>query len=845
MWLTAWRYLLTSQTSLIQGIHCARRIWLAAVAFSLLFQSFLSLGCLSAADQPPSSQNTSAAVSVTTLTIEPGEVVLHAASRQQQILITGTRPDGRLIDLTRLAKYSVSDGAVARMAESTLVGQRDGTAELTVSFGEISVKKLIRVHGFAEYPPVHFANDVVPILSKLGCNSGGCHGRQMGQNGFKLSVFGFDTVADYDALVKQNRGRRVFPASPADSLVLAKASGRVPHGGGLRLKPDSLDYQLLYQWVSQGLPVGDAQAPQLVGLRVSPLERELAPGGTQQVLATAIYSDGSLRDVSAAAQYSTNAPQVAESDGHGSIRCGTIPGEAAITVNYMGQVASVQIQSPRPGGPSPYPELAIQNEIDPLAWTKLRKMGLLPSELCDDATFLRRASLDTIGTLPTPDEVRAFLADASPTKRAALVDRLLQRDEYADYWALKWADILLVDREKLGDRGAFEFHHWLRDQFAVNRPYDEWVRELITAAGDSNKSGPVNFYRASDSPEALARTVSQAFLGVRLECAQCHHHPFEKWSQNDFYAMAGFFNGLERKPIATDRVLVYHPGYRDMLIPQSNQAVPARPLDGIVSPELKTSDPRVVLANWMTAPTNPWFARLTVNRLWKHYLGRGLVESEDDLRTTNPPTNGPLLDLLAQRLVESKFDLKVVMRLIMNSRVYQLSSVPNQNNQDDEQNFSHYAVKRLPAEVMLDAISSVTGVPEAFAGRPLGTRAISLWDNRLPSYFLEIFGRPERTSPCECGRSSDPTMAQALHLMNAPEVEAKLIHPDGRIAQLIQSGASEDQLVEEICLATIGRLPQARDKAAARKLFAEASPREAAEDFLWTLLNSYDFLFVK
>ncbi len=824
------------------GITSGTRVLSWSIALGSVCAGLLSTR-LEASDAPASPVQSG--IPFTSLSIEPDEIILHAANRQQQILVTGTRSDGRAVDLTRQATFVVNDTAIAQEKLGTLVGQRDGVAELTISVGELSVKKSVRVQGFAQYPPVHFANDVIPILSKLGCNSGGCHGRQAGQNGFKLSVFGFDAGTDYDALVKQNRGRRVFPASPADSLLLAKASGGKPHGGGLRLKRESLDYQLLYNWVAQGMPVGDAQAPQLVGLRVSPVERELPSGATQQVLATAVYSDGSLRDVSAAAQYSSNAPVIAEADPHGTIRCGQVPGEAAITVNYMGQVAAVQILSPRVGGPAPYPKLPVQNELDPLAWLKLRKMGLVPSELADDATFLRRATLDTIGTLPTPDEVRAFLNDASPAKRSAWIDQLLQRDEYADYWALKWADILLVDREKLGDRGAFELHRWLRGQFAVNRPYDEWVRELITAAGDSSKSGPVNFYRSSDTPEALARTVSQAFLGVRLECAQCHHHPFEKWSQQDFYALAGFFNGLERKPISTDRVLVYHGGYREMLIPQTTQSMAARPLDGAVSPDLKTGDPRVVLAQWMTAPDNQWFARLAVNRLWKHFLGRGLVESEDDLRSTNPPTNGPLLDLLARRLVEAKFDLKVVMRLILNSRVYQLSSIPVDNNRDDEQNFSHYTVKRLPAEVMLDAISSVTGIPESFPGRPSGTRAISIWDNRLPSYFLEIFGRPERTSPCECGRSSDPTMAQALHLMNAPEVEAKLIHPEGRIARLIESGANEDRLVEELCLATVGRLPSAKDKAAARKLFADSPPREAAEDFLWTLLNSYDFLFVK
>ncbi|MBI3860578.1 MAG: DUF1553 domain-containing protein [Planctomycetia bacterium] len=814
--------------------------------FQLVAATVLALSSASYAEESARTpQAPESPVSIVGLTVEPVEIVLHAASRQQQLLVTAKRADGKLFDVTRQAEIKLDGDAIAKLSGTTLVGQRDGLAVLTVSAGGQSVQKEVRVLGFDRYPPVHFALDIVPVLSKLGCNSGGCHGKASGQNGFKLSVFGFDPVADYDAIVKQARGRRVFPSSPIRSLILAKPSGGVPHGGGVRLARDSLDYQLFAEWVDQGMPVGDESAARLTGLRVSPQERELAPGGQQQILATALYSDGSQRDVSSAALYSGNAPQVAEVDARGLIRCGQAPGEAAVTVNYMGQVAAVQVQSPRTGGPSPYPELPVQNEIDSLVWAKLRKMGLVPSELADDAAFLRRSTLDCLGTLPTPSEVRAFLADTTIDKRAKWIDRLLARDEYADYWTLKWADILLVDREKLGERGAFELHRWLRQQFAANRPYDQWVRELITAAGDSSKSGPVNFYRAADTPDALARSVSQAFLGVRVECAQCHHHPFEKWSQEDYYSFAGFFNGLERKPIAKDRMLVFHAGYREMPIPDSSVKVSARGLDAPVSPRLTAADPRVVLAEWMTSPDNPWFARLVVNRLWKHYLGRGLVEAEDDLRSTNPPTNPVLLDDLARRLVESKFDLKAVMRLIMNSRTYQLSSRHTENNHDDEQNFSSYNVKRLPAEPLLDAISSVTGVPELFPGRPSGTPAIALWDNRLPSYFLEIFGRPERTSPCECARSSDPTMTQVLHLMNAPEVEAKVAHPSGKVAGLIESGATEEQIVEELCLAAIGRYPTPQHKAAARSLFASSSPREAAEDFLWTLLNSYDFLFIK
>ncbi|HEY2250107.1 MAG TPA: DUF1549 domain-containing protein, partial [Planctomycetaceae bacterium] len=678
----------------------------------------LVFGAGSAAEESVGRVAPDSANSIVALTVEPAEIVLHGANRQQQLLVTARRADDSLLDVTREAEFSVTDAAVAQVASAAIIGVHDGQAELTVSVSGLAVKVAVRVQGFEKYPPVHFAIDVVPILSKLGCNSGGCHGRASGQNGFKLSVFGFDPTGDYDAIVKQARGRRVFPSSPTSSLILAKPSGGVPHGGGVRLAKDSLDYQLLYEWIDQGMPVGDTNAPRLVGLRVSPPERELVAGGQQQILATALYSDQSLRDVSAAALYSTNAPHVAEVDAQGMIRCGQAPGEAAITVNYMGQVAAVQILSPRAGGPQPYPDLPVQSEIDPFVWKKLHKMGLLPSELADDATFLRRATLDCLGTLPSPAEVRTFLADVSLDKRARWIERLLAREEYADYWALKWADILLVDREKLGDRGAFEMHHWLRNQFAANRPYDEWVRELVTAAGDSGKSGPVNFYRATDTPDALARTVCQAFLGVRLECAQCHHHPFEKWSQEDYYSLAGFFNGIERKPLTKDRFLVFHAGYREMPIPEGGRSVAARALDAHVSPRLTTGDPRIVLAEWMTATDNPWFARLAVNRLWKHYFGRGLVEAEDDLRSTNPATNPPLLDFLARRFVESKFDLKAVMRLIMNSRTYQLASEPNANNREDEQNFSFYYVKRMPAEALLDAISTVTEVPEPFPGRP-------------------------------------------------------------------------------------------------------------------------------
>lgn len=778
---------------------------------------------------------------VLSISIEPKEVVLRGENRRQQLLITAHLAEGRDRDVSHLATFASASEAIARSEGAVVTGIADGTTEIRVQVAGLSQAVPVKVAGFASFPKVHFVNDIIPVFSKLGCNSGGCHGRAAGQNGFKLSVFGFDPAADYDALTKEGRGRRIVPSSPSQSLLLAKPAALVPHGGGMRLAADSPDYELLVQWIRQGMPWGEPSAPTLVSLRVSPAERVLGIQSQQQILATAVYSDGQERDVTAAAGYGSNAAHVAEVDHDGVIRTGTFPGQAAVTVAYMGQVAAVKVLVPRPQAP-PFPTMLVRSPIDQLVWDRLKLLGILPSGPADDATFLRRLFLDTIGRLPTPEEAREFLADAGADQRSRWIDQVLARDEYAELWAMKWGDILLVDRQKLGNRGAYEFHRWLRDQFATNRPYDAWARDMITASGNSAKNGPANLYRSMDNPEGFTRVLSQAFLGVRLECAQCHHHPFEKWSQDDFYGLTGFFTGLERKPLGTNQVLVYHAGLRETRIPFSNKLVPTRVLDGPALTSV-SGDPRRLLADWMTSPKNPWFARLAVNRLWKHFLGRGLVESEDDLRSTNPPTNEPLLDYLANRLVQQDFNLKAVMREILNSHVYQLSAVTNDNNQSDEQNFSHYLIKRLSAEVLLDAISDVTGVAEPFPGQPAGTRAVQLWDNRLPSYFLEIFGRPERTSPCECGRSSEPTMAQALHLMNAPEIETRLAAPTGRVARLIERGLSPQKLADELSLAALGRFPNSQERKIADDMFAAGPSREAAADFLWTLLNSRDFLF--
>jgi hypothetical protein len=776
------------------------------------------------------------------LRIDPALIQINSLNQHQRVIVTGTTNDGLEIDLTRQATFSISNDSIADTTENLVSAKSNGTTILKASFAGVSASAKVSVSHAAQTPPVHFVNDVIPLFSKLACNSGGCHGKASGQNGFKLSVFGFDPKADFAALTRESRGRRVFSGDPNRSLLIKKASGESAHGGGRRTEPGSADYLTLRNWVHQGMPWGDPNAPQVKSIQVIPADQVVSRRADQQLLVTAIYSDGSKRDVTTEAAYTTNASTVADVDQGGLVQTGDVPGEAAITINYMGQVAAARMLIPRRTNKL-FPKLAENNPIDGFVWTKLKRMGIVPSDACDDSTFIRRVYIDTIGTLPTATEVREFLEDENDQKRDKLIDRVLKRDEFADYWSLKWADVLLVDRESLGERGAFEFHHWLQKQMRENRPYNEWVHELITASGNSGKFGPVNFYRAVRKPEALARSVSQAFLGIRMDCAQCHHHPFEKWGQEDFYGLSGFFNGMQFKKLSDSRELVFHAGYRPTKMPLTNEPVPTQPPGGKPI-DTEQPDPRVQLADWLTGKENPWFARLAANRLWANYLGRGLVSPVDDLRSTNPATNEPLLNFLTQQVVAEKYDLKKIMRLIMSSRVYQLSSETNETNQRDTQNFSHFIARRLSAEVLLDALCEVTDVPEQFPGLPHGTRAIQVWDNRLPSYFLDTFGRSERKSACECGKSGDPTMSQALHLMNAPEIQRKLAALVGRVSKLAKSKLTDREILDQLCLTAFARMPTEKERQAVAKLFESSDRRQTIEDLMWALINGYDFLFV-
>ena len=779
---------------------------------------------------------------VTAVTVTPSAVALHGPGATYSLLVDGKTVDGRLIDLTHTARFRSLHPQTAAVTSTGIVQARtDGATEIRIEVAGKTLRVPVRVEGSSQPRTFHFENDIVPLLSRFGCNSSGCHGNSQGQNGFKLSVFGFDPSADHAALVKESRGRRILPAAPEHSLLLAKASGALAHGGGVRIPRGTPEYETLRSWIAAGAPFGDPQAPRVASIRVEPSERLLAFRGQQQLRVVARYSGGREVDVTAHARFQSNNDGLAAVSITGQITAGEVPGEVAVMASFMGAVDVFRAVIPRPERIANYPKQPENNFIDTLVFRKLRKLNIIPSELCDDATFLRRAYLDVIGTLPTPAEARRFLTDKRPNRRALLVDVLLQRPEFADYWALKWADLLRVDRQALGHKRAYAYYRWIRESLAAGKPLDQFARELLTAEGPLAENGPTNFYKVVSKPGEAASTLSQVFLGVRIACAECHHHPFDRWSQTDYYGMQAFFAPVGVRKGSTGE-FVQASGSPVTKHPRTGEVVPALVL-GATEPATVKGDRRLLLAAWLTRGENPWFARNLANRTWAHFLGRGLVEPVDDMRATNPPSNPELLDALAANLVKSKFDFKQLIRAITASRVYQLSTRPNRTNAKDELNHSRALFRRVDAEVLLDMVSQATGVAERFDGVPAGTRAIQLWDSKVRHYFLKRFGRPVRVSACECERNHEPGVSQVLHLLNSPGLHAKLTHARGTVARLVRQQRDDAALVEELYLTFYSRLPDAKERASAVEYLRSGQRREAAEDLAWSLLNSLEFVF--
>jgi hypothetical protein len=690
---------------------------------------------------------------------------------------------------------------------------------------------------------IDFRRDVAPALTKAGCNAGACHGSFQGRGGFRLSLLGFDPVADYQTIVYALRGRRVNAAAPEYSLLLRKATAAIPHGGGQRLATGSDAYRLLRDFIAQGMTPPQLDGPRVDALTVSPRSVALKPGETAGLQVTAHWSDGVEQDVTAAALFDSRDPDASEVTPQGVVTAHK-PGKSCVSVRYAGQVASVEVLTPF-DHVDPHPDFQPANYIDELTLAEWKRLNVAPAPLCSDEAFLRRASLDLIGTLPTPDQVRSFLSSADPEKRRKAIDELLERPEYVDYWALRWGDLLRVHRRYVGDKGLGTVSSWLRRSIRENKPLDQMTRELLTAQGNLFASGPVGFYFTDQKPEEFAETTAQVFLGVRLQCARCHHHPLEVWGQDDYYGLAAFFTRLEVRDTGDKGRFGGMQILRPVDDEKKTMAVASPPrLLGDPSPIALEGDIRQPLADWITRADNPYFARNFANRYWAWLVGRGLVEPVDDLRGTNPASNPALLDALARDFVEHGFDVKHLLRTICNSRVYQLSAEVAPERDKDGSLFTHRIVRRLPAESLLDAINHATGFTEAFAGSPPGTRAIALPDPTVQSSFLTIFGRPARNNPCECARESSPDLLQALHLINNSELQKRIDHSKGRLARLLAENRPHPQIADELYLATFSRPPANDELAAIEELVAEApSPNEGWQDVLWALLNSPEFAF--
>jgi hypothetical protein len=787
-------------------------------------------------------------IEVETGRLADGEVGLAGRDSYQQLIVTGHYSSGQQRDLSRDVQYTLSESGIVEVDESGFVTPvSEGAVDIHVQAAPgIDTSLSVRVTHIEQDLPVNFANEIVPIFTKYGCNGGGCHGKSGGQNGFRLSLLGFEPTEDYEYLVKEARGRRLFLSAPDQSLLITKAIAQLPHGGGQRIDPESPAHRLLRRWIEQGAPYGSEEDPVVTQIDIHPVERIMGRNADQQLSVVAHYSDGSTEDVTRMTQFDSNDTEMAEVSVTGLVATSELTGSVAVMARYQGHVAVFRATVPLGIPVEDLP--ASRNYIDDEVFGKLTALGLPPSPISDDATFLRRITVDLAGRLPTLEESEEFLTDSNPEKREVLIDRLLDSTDYADYFANKWSAILRNKRKTPQDRRAtYAFHAWIRDSFLENRPYDQFVREIVASSGQADLNPPVAWYREVNDQAAQVEDTAQLFLGLRIQCARCHHHPFEKWSQQDYFGFSAFFAQVGKKKgtqPALDRIH-HRPGIAQAKNPKNDEMVKPTGLGGETLDIPAHEDPREALADWMSDPENPFFAKALVNRYWKHFFGRGLVDPEDDMRVTNPASNPQLLDALAQDFIDHQFDLKHLIRTICNSATYQLSAEPNDWNRDDKQNFSRYYPKRLNAEVLLDAINQVTNTSTNFGGIPVGTRATQLPDNGFNSYFLTVFGRPESSSACECERSSEANLAQSLHLLNSAEIQGKLTAGDGRAATLGADTEREHRgKIRELYLLSFSREPSEEELSiAVEHLEKTGDAKQAFEDIVWALLNTKEFLF--
>lgn len=785
----------------------------------------------------------------------PMEFTLSGPEARQRVLVQAVT-DGRVIgQVTDGVALSSSDAKVVKIEDGFAVPVGNGKATLTAKVGDRSATAAVTVEKFEHPHSWSFRNHVQSVLSKSGCNMGACHGAAAGKGGFKLSLRGYDPDADFRTLTRQARGRRVVPSDPGRSLVLTKPSGAIPHKGGLRFDVDSLEYRVIAEWIAAGHPSPSEDDARVKQLEILPTASQQKKGASQQMVVRAHFSDGHVEDVTRWCKFTSANATVASVDDRGLVKI-IGSGEGAISAWYLSQNVIATVSSPyeTPVDAAVFANAERSNFIDDAVLAKLKSLNIPPSPRCSDSEFLRRAFLDTIGVLPTADEVRAFLADESPDKRDRLVDQLLTRPEFVDYWAYKWSDLLLLSGEKLRPQALKSFYAFIRQNVVDNTPWDDFVRQIVLAKGSTFDNGAANFYSLHQDPLDMAETTSMAFLGMSIQCAHCHDHPLEKWTNNDYYGFASLFARVRGKGWGGDfrsgdgHRVIFLDDESELIQPRTGKPQPPKPLDGqALSPE-SVEDRRIAAASWLTSPTNPYFSRAIVNRVWANFFGVGLVEKVDDLRLTNPPSNPELLSSLAAFLVggDRPYDLKKLMRLILTSQSYQRGSQATKGNEPDERFYSRYYPKRLKAEVLLDIMSQVTASPTAFKDFPAGTRAMQLPDANIASDFLKTFGRPERILTCECERSDEPSMTQVLHILNGETLIQKLEAKDNRLSKQLEANVAPEQLAEELFLSALSRFPTDRERQKMSEILSVASPeerRQAVEDLYWSVLSSKEFLF--
>jgi hypothetical protein len=815
-------------------------------AFGLLVCASQLIGDLTFAAEPAPPTGV-----VRRLDVFPRQITLAGPRAEERVGVLGLYADGRQWDLSRTTRFTSDNPAVATVDAAGIVRPAgDGTATVTATSGGATADIRVTVSAFKSDELINFTRDVETVITKAGCNQGACHGAAIGRGGFRLSLRGFDPAFDHSQIVQSAEGRRVVLGQPERSILLLKPSLAMEHGGGERLKTGSAGHAILKAWLEDGAPEPTASDPRVTKLETWPPRRVMVAGEKQQLVVRAHWSDGRVTDATPWATFDALNDAVAVVNPSGVVTA-LGPGEGHVMVRYAERATTIQVTQPYSTTP-PATDGGLNarnNFVDDLLIAKWKDLGLTPSPPCDDATFLRRLYLDVIGTLPTPEEINAFLADRSPGKRNKAIDAVLARPEFVDFWTVKWGDLLRINRDALQEKGMWSFRNWVRANVRDGRPLDQFVKDILLAEGSTFTDGPANFYRVGRMPADWAETTAQVFLGVRLQCAKCHHHPFDDWSQDDYYGMAAFFARLTQKSsqefgLFGRETVVHTRPTGEQTHPVKKSVVKPHPLGGPIMED--EFDRRRPLADWVVSKENPFFARNLANRFWGYLMGRGLVEPLDDLRPTNPACAPELLDALAKDLVAHDFDMKHLLRTILRSRAYQLDSVETPGNATDATDvyFTRYHARRLTAEQLADAVDFATGTRQKYTGLPAGTRAIQLPDPRVPSYLLDVFGRPQRAVVCECERTATPNIAQAMHLLNGDTLSKKIADPTGRIDQLLKTRPVVGTVIKEMYLVTLSRPPSPEETARAQQWLVQAGNlREGAQDLLWALLNSREFLF--